>query len=294
MKILLNTLNAKQKMITFLLITAIGIAITITGLIYGLKIIDPKFYVAIVGVILVAIGLFSYLGKLAQDIKSSKTQEEIKKNTTESLENVHMLIGKTENINKKIDTNKKDIINEVGKGIQTQKEYKEELKKTIVEQTETKLRIPELYINYSKGIVLSKSDEKITEFTFTLTSNAATASNINIAVCAVILVNKELKFVGKNYIRLISNETIPFVDDNGGSSYVEQDMSMEFSKDNIRRFTGIYFHFKGTYTNFSGMKTYNYDKLYFYNLKDNSYGGVDSELEKEVRIYISSHLSKNN
>ena len=85
MKVFKESINKTRKMLT-VVILGLGVIIIIIGLILGLKNFDPKYFNAIAGSIIAGLTLFGLFGKLFQDISSSNTQQEIKKNTERNLQ----------------------------------------------------------------------------------------------------------------------------------------------------------------------------------------------------------------
>ena len=85
MKTFKENINNTRRMLT-ILILSLGVIFTVVGLILGLKYFDPKYFNAIAGSIIAGLTLFGLFGKLFQDISSSNTQQEIKKNTERNLQ----------------------------------------------------------------------------------------------------------------------------------------------------------------------------------------------------------------
>jgi hypothetical protein len=85
MKIFKEKIKQSTQMLT-IVILGLGVILTVVGLFLGLKNFDPKYFNAIAGAIIVLLTLFGLFGKLFQDISSSKTQQEIKKNTERALQ----------------------------------------------------------------------------------------------------------------------------------------------------------------------------------------------------------------
>ncbi len=70
------------------LILFIGVLITIIGLALGLKNIETKVYNLTVTLVVVIVGIFGYLGKYIQDVKSSEKTDKIITTTTNTQENI--------------------------------------------------------------------------------------------------------------------------------------------------------------------------------------------------------------
>ena len=85
MKVFKENIKYESKMLT-IIILSLGVILTIFGLILGVKNFDSKHFNAITGSIIAVITLFGLFGKLFQDISSSNTQQEIKKNTERNLQ----------------------------------------------------------------------------------------------------------------------------------------------------------------------------------------------------------------
>jgi len=64
----------------------VGLLATCIGLLLSIKYIDPKYFNAFVGSIVLLLSFFGLAGKLIQDVSSSKTQSEIKSNTERILQ----------------------------------------------------------------------------------------------------------------------------------------------------------------------------------------------------------------
>lgn len=69
-----------------IVVLSLGVFLTGLGLYLGLKNFDPKYFNVIAGSIITFLTLFGLFGKLLQDISSSETQRQIKKNTERSLQ----------------------------------------------------------------------------------------------------------------------------------------------------------------------------------------------------------------
>lgn len=69
-----------------IVVLSFGVFLTGLGLYLGLKNFDPKYFNVIAGAIIAFLTLFGLVGKLLQDISSSDTQKQIKKNTERNLQ----------------------------------------------------------------------------------------------------------------------------------------------------------------------------------------------------------------
>lgn len=85
MTIFKKQISKSNQMLT-IIILCFGVILTVTGLYLGLKNFDPKYFTTLVGFIGAILTIFGLFGNLSKEIKSSKTQQEIKDNTERNLQ----------------------------------------------------------------------------------------------------------------------------------------------------------------------------------------------------------------